>query len=288
MNVFGIINYFHWLVIGLFHFRLVIISTSILLFTSNFAIGQSSAFKLVASINVDAKEIQTDRMGNLYVVSKTNQLYKYSSVGKLLSTLNYNYSGNISLIDASNPLEIYVFYRELNSIVFLDNNLAFRGDINLSNFSIGQASSIARSYDNGIWVFDVADLQVKKLSKEGSISLQSANVRQFTQANSVMPTFMYDNNDRLYVNDSALGIMVFDVFTNFIKTLPIKGIIDFKVLGDDLYFIKNKVLYSYNLKGLLQKSIPLPDSSFTITDCSIEKDRIFLVKENLVEVYEIK
>lgn len=257
-----------------------------LLSSFNCVVAQSP-FNLIASIKIEAKEIQTDRMGNLFVISKTNQLYKYSSTGKLLSTLNYNYSGNITSIDVSNPLEIYLFYKELNTIVFLDNNLAFRGDINLSNFSVGQASSIARSYDNGVWIFDVVDLQVKKLTKEGLGSLQSANVRQFSNAKSVMPTFIYDNNDRLYVNDSAIGIMVFDVFANYIKTLPLKGILDFKIIGEDLYFYKNRVLYDYNLKGLLQKSIQLPDS-LSALDCSIEKDRLFITKENLVEIYEIK
>ena len=83
-----------------------------------------------------------------------------------------------------------------------------------------------------------------------------------------MPTFMFDNNDRLYVNDSTLGILVFDVFTNYIKTIPIKGIVDFKILGDDLYFSKNQVLYGYKLKGLLQKSVQLPDN-ISFSDCSI-------------------
>jgi hypothetical protein len=267
-------------------FRIVNILICLLLSIS-FANAQVNTFNLISTINVDAKEIQTDRMGNLYIISKTNQLYKYSSSGKLLSTLNYNYSGNITSLDVSNTLEIYVFYRELNSIVFLDNNLAFRGDINLSNFGIGQASSIARSYDNGIWVFDVVDLQVKKLGKDGVISLQSNNVRQFTQAKSIMPTFMFDNNDRLYVNDSTLGILVFDVFTNYIKTIPIKGIVDFKILGDDLYFSKNQVLYGYKLKGLLQKSVQLPDN-ISFSDCSIEKDRLFIANNNLVEIYEVR
>jgi hypothetical protein len=89
------------------------------------------------------------------------------------------------------------------------------------------------------------------------------------------------------VNDSALGILVFDVFANYIKTIPLKGIVDFKILGDDLYFCKNKVLYDYDLKGLLQKSIQLPDS-LSISDFSIEKDRLYLAKDSLVEVYEIR
>ena len=267
-------------------YKPLLILAFFLLSCFNRVVAQNS-FNLIASIKVEAKEIQTDRIGNLYIISKTNQLYKYSPIGKLLSTLNFNYAGNITSIDVSNPLEIYVFYKELNTIVFLDNNLAFRGDINLSNFNIGQASSIARSYDNGVWIFDVVDLQVKKITKEGLNSLQSANVRQFSNANSVMPTFIYDNNDRLYVNDSAIGIMVFDVFANYIKTLPIKGILDFKIIGEDLYFYKNRDLYDYNLKGLLQKSIQLPES-LSAFDCSIEKDRLFVAKENSVDIYEIK
>ena len=102
-----------------------------------------------------------------------------------------------------------------------------------------------------------------------------------------MPTFIYDNDERLFLNDSTLGILVFDVFTNYIKTLPIKGIVDFKILGDDLYFTKNKELYNYKLKGLLQKSIQLPDS-LSISDCSIEKDRLYLAEDNIVEIYEIR
>jgi hypothetical protein len=68
------------------------------------------------------------------------------------------------------------------------------------------------------------------------------------------------------VNDSALGIMVFDVFANYIKTLPIKGVVDFKILGEDLYFNINRQLYAYNLKGLLQKSTQIPDS-LSALDC---------------------
>jgi hypothetical protein len=121
-----------------------------------------TAFTFIKAIPIEAKDIQTDRLGNIYAISKTNQLYKYSPDGKLLSTLNYKYLGNISFVDATNPLEIYVFYKELNLVVFLDNNLAYRGEIRLTDFNIGQAAAIARSFDNGIWIFDLADMQLKK------------------------------------------------------------------------------------------------------------------------------
>ncbi len=243
-------------------------------------------FKILASIPIDAKEIQTDRIGNLYIISKTNQLYKYSTQGKLLSTLNYKYNGNISKIDVSNSLEIYVFYKELNTIIFLDNNLAYRGEINLSNYDIAQATAAARSYDNGIWLFDIADLQLKKLNKDGKINQQSGAARQYTQAKNIMPNYIYDNNDRVYVNDSNIGIMVFDVFANYIKTIPIKGVEDFKIIGNEIYFNKQKNLFLYNVKTYEQNAIQLPDST-TIIKSSIEKERLYLMKENAVEIYEI-
>ena len=85
---------------------------------------QTTNFLLIKNISIDAKDIQTDRLGNLYIISKTNQLYKYDSRGNLLGTLNYKYLGNINFIDASNPFELYVFYKELNEVLFLDNNLS--------------------------------------------------------------------------------------------------------------------------------------------------------------------
>ena len=92
-------------------------------------------------------------------MSPTNQLYKYNYSGKVLATLNYNYNGNISSIDVSNPMEIYVFYKEINRVLLLDNNLAYRGELDLTKLNITQAAAIARSFDNGIWVFDLGDLQ---------------------------------------------------------------------------------------------------------------------------------
>jgi hypothetical protein len=157
-----------------------------LMFTSNInAQTTLDSTNLVNEFIVNAKFIQADELGNLYIVSPSNQLYKYNTLGKVLATLNYNYNGNISSIDASNPMEIYVFYKEINRVLFLDNNLAYRGELDLTKQNITQASAIARSYDNGIWVFDMGDLQLKKMSKDGNITQSSGNIRQIIKTDFV-------------------------------------------------------------------------------------------------------
>ena len=244
-----------------------------------------SGFNLLATIEVQAKAMQTDRLGNIYVLSRTNQLYKYDLSGKITSTLNFAYLGNISQMDVSNPFEIYLFYRELNAVVFLDNNLAFRGRMNLSDAGIIQASIASRNYANGLWVFDQGDLQLKKLERDGKIAQVSGNVLQFAKTKNLAPNFIVDNGEKVFVNDSLEGILVFDVFANYQKTIPIKGLKEFKILGDELYYLQNRKLFAYQLKTMQRKSISLPDSNFM--EVCVERNQLYLQNSHAISIYSI-
>jgi hypothetical protein len=247
------------------------------------SIQTDTGFSLIKTIPIEAKDIQTDRLGNLYIVSKTNQLYKYGANGKLLSTLNYKYLGNITHVDATNPMEIYVFYKELNLVVFLDNNLAYRGEMKLGDYGIGQAAAICRSFDNGIWVFDLGDLQLKKMDKNGENLQTTGNIRQYaTQPSAVL--FLYDNNEKVFVNDSANGVLMFNIFGTYAKTLPIKGCTEIKVINDEVYYWQSFQLKKYRLKSFDIQVFTLPDAT-EIRDVSIEKDRVYLLKSAEVSIY---
>lgn len=243
------------------------------------------SFTLVKRIALEAKSIETDRLGNLFLVSKTNQLYKYNAEGKLLSTLNYKYLGNITHVDATNPLEIYVFYKELNLVVFLDNNLAFRGELNLSTIGIGQAAAIARSYDNGLWVFDLVDLQLKKISKSGEMEQMSGNVRQYISTQNTV-NFLYDNDNRVFVNDSTNGVLIFDIFANYIKLVPIRGCKEIIVINDQVYYWKAHQLHKYNLKKFTTTDYSSLPEFEEVVDLSIEQDRLYMLKKDEVIIYE--
>lgn len=218
--------------------------------------------RLKSSFKINAKYIQADELGNIYVVSPTNQLYKYNQAGKILATLNYNYSGNITGIDASNPMELYVFYKEINRVIFLDNNLAYRGEIDLTKSNIIQASCVARSYDNGLWVFDQGDLQLKKLDKEGKQYQSSGNIKQFCNFNFV-PAYLADNGKQVILSSDSV-ILFFDVFASYTRTLKVNAATTLQLGAEYLFhtaanhvnmidlkigIVKSSFGFSYNYKA---------------------------------------
>lgn len=240
-------------------------------------------FISVGALKINAKFMQTDNLGNLYVVTQTNQLNKYGRNGKLLGTLNYNYTGSITQIDASNPMQIFVFYRELNKVIYIDNNMAYRGEIDLNKANIIQATSIARAYDNNLWVFDLGDLQLKKINDKSAVEQTSGNVRQYVNKD-VAVCGVYDNNDRVFVLDSINGILLFDVFGSYLKTIPIKGISDVKVSTKNIYYYHDGNINQYNWQTSLGSSFSMPDTA-RVQKMSIEKERLYIQKPDSIYIY---
>ena len=239
--------------------------------------------KLVSEFSVNAKFVQADDMGNLYIVSPTNQLYKYNYSGKVLATLNYNYIGNISSLDVSNPMEIYVFYKEINRVLLLDNNLAYRGELDLTKLNITQAAAIARSFDNGIWVFDLGDLQLKKISKDGILSQSSGNIKQFTQTDFI-PNLLSDNTNQIMLcNDSIC--LLFDVFTAYIKTVKFKNSQNFQFGNNQIFETNQSQINSIDLKmGIRNIVYTFPDFQKPFWTY-INKENVILFTKNIISVY---
>ena len=238
---------------------------------------------LISTFQVNAKYIQADELSNLYIVNQSNQLYKYNSEGKILATLNYNYNGNISSIDATNPMEIYVFYKELNRVIFLDNNLAYRGEIDLTKNNITQASAIARSYDNGIWVFDNGDLQLKKLDKEGKVFQSSANIKQFANVD-FNPKYIIENTQNVIISDDSI-CLVFDVFASFVKTYYFKNLKSLQFTNHFLYETQDSIINILDFRLGLKRVFILNKTALNFKWSYVFENKFFIYKNNTISLY---
>lgn len=267
--------------------RILLFSVIFLFWVEPKASAQQKQISDIAVITdsqqIEAKLAATDPLGNVYVVTTTNQIYKYSDKFKQLATLNYVYTGNVTSIDVSNPLEIFVFYRELNTILFLDNNLAYRGKILLNNAGVMQAAAIARTYANGIWAFDLADLQLKKISREGTLTQTSGNVLQFVNSN-IYPLQIVDDGSTVLVLDSSVGILQFDVFANFKKVTPMNHVkvfcntaLSYVVLANNELLFYRKTPFKLMDKAVVSDALGI----------ALAKENLYLVQPNCIKKYKL-
>lgn len=244
----------------------------------------SIRFTEIARIPMQGRLLEADVMGNVYVLTTSNQLYKVDKDGKIRSTLNYRFEGNIAGIDPANPLEIYVFYRELNKVVYLDNNLAYRGETRLGDFGVSSAAAIARAYDNSLWVFDFSELQLIKMDKEGKKSQSSGNVLQYTGKKTFALQQLRDDGRMVWLNDTLNGFLVFDLFGNYIRTLPITGCRFMRPLGSYVYYVKNNRLYRINRHTGMETELTTPPLK-TWLDMDISTDRLYLLDQDALVIY---
>lgn len=257
------------------------LKASVVLFTLCFAFSLRADVVMPDSIVVPpGSQFTTDNMGNLYVYTPTNDIVKYNPEGVKMATANFKVLGNISSIDAGNPFEIYVFYRDQNKVVFLDNLLNIRGECDMESIGVSQIACIARSSDNQIWLFDMADQKLKKYSKDLKLIIESAALNNFPVGNNINPTMILDiNSSVLVLNNNR--ILEFDLFANFNKTLIADTMATFQYLNGNIIYFKNGQVQMFNPLSFKMDvlSLNLPEKTLQVR---LEKERLFILKDEFV------
>jgi hypothetical protein len=239
-------------------------------------------YSLIKSLPVKASFLTTDQFSNCYIISD-NQLLEYDSLGRYLANYSDKTLGNLASIDASNPMKLQLFYNDLRQVVTLDNKLAFTTAINLLDLDIQQPLVICNSYNDALWVYDQQDFQLKRIESTLQITQQSGNITQMVGYD-LKPTAMLEDNRFLYMNNPETGILVFDYYGSYYKTIPIKNIISFQIIDNKLVYYKENNFVSYDMHSFNDKLISMPKTASTLVYPRIEKQRLFMLEQNNVEI----
>ena len=208
-------------------------------------------------IKKESDQIYTDNLENLYLV-KDYTLYKYSPAGNLLFTYSDNFMGKISSISIGEGLKVLVYYRDNGQLAVLDNTLSqIAAPVNLNFNNLGTTILATTSVQNSFWFYDPIGGAIIRTTNTINVIFNSGNLSQLLNYQ-INPNFMVEYSNKLYLNDPDIGIMVFDIFGTYLKTLPIKGLIKFQVAEKGLYFYSNNHLYFYDFQNFEQIDIPLP------------------------------
>jgi hypothetical protein len=230
--------------------------------------------------------IASDELQNLYLI-KGEIIEKYDLDGKYLCSYSNNTLGPVTSVDAGDPMKVLVFYRPFEQFAVLDNTLTLTADpVPLQDMGYEQVSLACMSYDKGYWFYNPGNLELVHLAAADlSMNKATGNIAQLIHS-SLTPNFLLEQNNKVFLNDPASGIHVFDIYGAYYKTVNIKGLSQFQVNGDKIIYQENKNLITYNFKTMTEESMTLPDS--TAQSVRIEKERLFVQNAEGVDIYLVK
>ena len=199
----------------------------------------------------------TDNLGQVFTANTSNDLVKYDKEFKVLATANYKSLGPIRNVDVSNPFEIYVFFKEQNKVLYFDNLLNVKGQTDLEEGGYFLLNTVARSFDNKLWIFDLNDLKLKKIRKDLSVELSSGNVREFAKNENFNPEYIAELNKQVVLFNKNSGLYLFDNFANFQRFVPLPSAEQVAVWQGRLYYLEKNKIYELEMEFLKIQEIPI-------------------------------
>lgn len=243
----------------------------------------ATSFTLINSYETKTNSIAIDNFGSFYAASN-NAVMKFSSDGKFLFRYEEFKYGKIGIVDVNNPMKLLVFYPDFMTVMTMDRFLA---PINIYNFfELGyqNISAVASSTDGRIWFYDNIEFKLKKIDEGGKIFRESQALNVVLEQ-APNPNFMMERDNKVYMNDPNIGILVFDIFGSYEKTIPLKGLSKFQILQDQVIYFNDHQLNAYNSITLELKSLSLPDTA-DVSLAVIEKDRLGIMKKEKIDFYK--
>ena len=237
------------------------------------------------TVPVKGNALEVDNLGDVYVLANQD-IIKYRSNGQFYRSYSNKSLGNISRIDASNPLKTLVFYRDLSRLVFIDNTLTEQQEnVYLERFEREFASLACTSNDdNGFWLFDPVSFSLTRYNQKMNVKAEVLNINQLT-GKTINPVWMTERGNRLYLVDSKNGILLFDIFGTYLKTIPLIGITKLWIDGDWIVGLnESKILVRSTISAIEQDSIRLPESDFV--DIYWSAGRLCILGKEKLTVYE--
>lgn len=219
----------------------------------------------------------TDELGNVYAL-QGDELMLFAPDGSRLARNSAKTLGEITRIDAFSSMKPMIFSRSQGMLVSLDNTLSVQGDpISLPRNGYPQVALACASVQNCFWLFDDRSMQLTRVD---------AQLRAVTSTGRLdrmlgffpHPVYMVEDDGWLYLDDPENGVLVFDLFGGFVRTLPIMGASTIEVRSGNVVFLKDGVLHTYDPKRfttelpvtwLASKEVPRP------LDARVEQGRLY-------------
>lgn len=170
------------------------------------------------TISTEARSLYVDKIGQLYVLTKTNSLEKYSADGRLLFRFNDNDFGPISSIDVTNPLQVVLWIKAYQKVVVLDRTLNPLSTFRLEEIGIPTVDAVCVANQNQLWLYDISTFRFKLLSAQGKV-LREGQDLSLVMEEQFRPRLLWERDNHLFALDQAGSISEFDTYGAFIRKI---------------------------------------------------------------------
>jgi hypothetical protein len=240
-------------------------------------------------LEVLAQHISIDEAKNIYVVDGP-KIMVYDPAGFHDYSFSNMYTGTIHSIDVSNPEQILLFYKEDQGIRFI--NQYFRTipqPFSLTEKGYQDVAAACVSDDDNLYIFENGKQQLTKLSTQGDFITQGLTLNEQI-GQTIHPAYMLFRNGTLYVSDPEKGIFLFNPIGQYLETLPIKGVSQFRIDDGNLIYTLDSTAVFYNLETRNNQHFKLPFevSNNTLADLQGNQLVIYYPGKNAIEVKAVK
>lgn len=237
--------------------------------------------QITFDVDLDFNRIYSDNLNRTYL-TKGSELSVYDEGGKRLYTYNELSLGEIEFVDVNRSLKPLLFFKEVQAIVLLDNTLSKQAEtIYPGKSGYSNVDLVCHSGENFYWFFERDNYEFIRVNRQMQAISKSGNL-VLLLGRTIEPDYMMEKDNLLYVKDPKKGIYVFDIYANWVKTIPLNVEGKFEVYKNSIYYHKEGIIYKYDQENFLEK--PLEINVKSIEDFSIELNRIFIKNRNKVHV----
>jgi hypothetical protein len=104
---------------------------------------------------------------------------------------------------------------------------------------------VCTSANNSFWLYNKQNNSLQRYSEKSQQLVKIDNLKRILDID-IKPNFMKEKSNYLYLNCPNEGILVFDIYGSFLKTIPIKNVTEFDVQNSNVFYFKNKALNEYS------------------------------------------
>ena len=144
-----------------------------------------------------------------------------------------------------------------------------------------QLTALTVSDRHDFWLYDAGDATLKKWQ----IGVSEATINHQTLLLRTPPTWMCVQENILYLQ-TPVGFLTYDIFGAFIANWEVEVGENCQIFENNLYFIENVFFIKYNSIIRLKKSVPLPENAQGATSFRIEKNKLFVLNKNSIQIYQ--